>query len=279
MNIVFVSTSFPHERLSNAGIFVYQLAATLAKAVSLTAIVPLPLPNQFASLSSLKIIPFAQQAWLHRVISYPGGLPAALKQKPHWLVLIKWIMLCLCLKTYWHARSAHLIHCNWALTGALVGLIGQWQQVPVITTLRGADCQHLDHWLQRIIFWLLFQTNYAIVCVSSDMKKTLAQRFPQYKSQLYFIPNGVHPAFAQRQCTRLQARKYLMINSLIPRKSVDTAIFALAQQHSEHPWQLSIAGSGAEQERLRRLCQQLAITDRVHFLGEVNHQQLVDIMT
>ena len=83
----------------------------------------------------------------------------------------------------------------------------------------------------------------------------------------------------QRQAARADfdiapdAELIVGISRLVPRKGFDTAIRAVASlKHSRPRLELAIAGSGRDEDRLKRLANELRAP--VRFLGRVNHDDL-----
>lgn len=65
----------------------------------------------------------------------------------------------------------------------------------------------------------------------------------------------------------------LYVGSLIERKGVDLLLEALAEIKSEY--ELYLAGTGPEKESLRQLAKSLQISEKIHFLGQLNRQELL----
>jgi glycosyltransferase involved in cell wall biosynthesis len=62
---------------------------------------------------------------------------------------------------------------------------------------------------------------------------------------------------------------------LHPHKELDAAIRLLA---IEPTWHLALAGQGADEERLRRLGNELSVSGRLHFVGEIAPSRMVDFL-
>jgi hypothetical protein len=62
---------------------------------------------------------------------------------------------------------------------------------------------------------------------------------------------------------------------LHPHKQLDAAIRLLAV---EPTWHLALAGQGADEERLRRLGDELSVSRRLHFVGEIAPSRMVDFL-
>lgn len=67
--------------------------------------------------------------------------------------------------------------------------------------------------------------------------------------------------------------KIICVGSLIERKGVDLLMNALVKVKSEVS--LYLAGDGPEKEHLKRLAKELAVADKVHFLGQLNREELL----
>lgn len=67
--------------------------------------------------------------------------------------------------------------------------------------------------------------------------------------------------------------KIICVGSLIERKGIDLLLKALAKVKSEYS--LYLAGEGSERETLKDLAFELDISDKVHFLGQLNREELL----
>ncbi|MEK9278531.1 MULTISPECIES: glycosyltransferase family 4 protein [unclassified Bradyrhizobium] len=62
---------------------------------------------------------------------------------------------------------------------------------------------------------------------------------------------------------------------LHPHKRLDAAIRLLAGEPS---WHLALAGQGPDEERLRLLADELKVSDRLHFVGEISPQEMAGFL-
>ena len=69
--------------------------------------------------------------------------------------------------------------------------------------------------------------------------------------------------------------KICYVGSLIERKGVDLLFLALAEVKNE--FELYIAGEGDEKESLKELADNLNIIDKIHFLGQLNREELLKL--
>ncbi len=109
-------------------------------------------------------------------------------------------------------------------------------------------------------------------------------RYPLiYRSRLQYIAHG----FEQKnsEISKAGARRNFALPSdvtvlgtvarLHPRKRIDAAIRVLKDQPG---WHLAVAGQGADQQRLTMLAEQLQVTDRVHFVGEIGPERIGEFL-
>jgi phosphatidylinositol alpha-1,6-mannosyltransferase len=70
----------------------------------------------------------------------------------------------------------------------------------------------------------------------------------------------------------------LTVARLVARKGIDTVLTALPEIAARHPnVRYAIAGEGLDRDRLEALIRQLALTERVEWLGYVNHDALAPL--
>ncbi len=115
-----------------------------------------------------------------------------------------------------------------------------------------------------------------IVCVSRFVHDCLCQgrAWPAVRSCLHFVnahrfrPDPATRAAVRRQLDAGDSFVALVVAYLIPAKGAHVACRALAGLKDVVLW---VAGSGPEEEALRRLCAELGVSERVRFLGRQGH--------
>lgn len=101
-----------------------------------------------------------------------------------------------------------------------------------------------------------------------------------YRGRTAVIPQfGVDPAIfhpdtaaAQRSAARTETVHIGYAGGLLPEKGIDLLLRACAQLHGH--WHLHLAGTGAEEDALRRLIRDLGCDERVSFHGKVGSTQM-----
>ncbi|WGS02859.1 glycosyltransferase family 4 protein [Bradyrhizobium sp. ISRA443] len=118
---------------------------------------------------------------------------------------------------------------------------------------------------------------------SRDMEREYARYPAPYRSRMKHVPHGFGdksrglPRKIARQQFKLPPDCILLgcAARLHPHKRLDAAIRLLAGEPS---WHLALAGQGADEERLRALADELKVSDRLHFIGEIPPQQMADFL-
>ena len=252
--------------------FVERLAQQLSQHCQLHVLAPagmLPanvMAGRTYALSTFKYAPANWQVLAHG----GGGIPAALGARPWLRLLIPLFIASMVWNCFWHARRAEIIFANWSVCGVVAGVVGRLLGCPVVTTVRGEDANRADgSFLHRMLIALCFQLGQRVVTVSDDIANSLEKRFPSMADCVVMIPNGVDMDVVNdsaAQCSG-SAVRILMIGSLIPRKSVQTALQALTRLPAN--FTLTVLGDGPERERLEILVDTLALSDRVTLAGHV----------
>ncbi|WP_166804979.1 glycosyltransferase family 4 protein [Nitrosococcus wardiae] len=221
----------------------------------------------------LRCFRYAPRTW-QQLAHQPGGIPAALKQRRTFYLLLPVFlgsMFLTCLRT---AREVDLIHANWSVNGIIAGIVGWLTGKPVITTLRGQDVNRSQSsWAYQLILGLCMRLSNHVVAVSESVRFTAAQKFPVQNNKLTVISNGVEQYFLdigeRRIQTRTQGLSLITISSLIPSKGVERIIQAVNLLQGEIGLNLTIVGSGPEKEKLQKLAASLGLDKKVYFTGNV----------
>lgn len=111
-----------------------------------------------------------------------------------------------------------------------------------------------------------------VICVSSKLEEKIQScgaTAPLKTIINGFIPRDV-PGDAVRQPLRM-----IQVCHLIPLKRVDVTIRAFAKLHEQQPdMELVIIGQGYLRPQLEALCQELGVSQKVRFLGQLPNEQV-----
>jgi glycosyltransferase involved in cell wall biosynthesis len=114
---------------------------------------------------------------------------------------------------------------------------------------------------------------------SHEMEREYARYPASYRSRMKYVAHGfedkalsISKADARQQFNLPHHCVLLGCTArLHPNKRLDTAIRLLAGEPS---WHLALAGQGQDEVRLRLLADELKVSDRLHFLGELSPQRV-----
>ncbi|MCX4028337.1 glycosyltransferase family 4 protein [Endozoicomonas sp. SM1973] len=280
-----ITTSYPISTNSSSGIFVKNLIDNLPPDIHRTVIIPGSTNSiQFEAqpYENFKIFRYAPKKY-QSLAHQPGGIPVALHQKKWPYLILPLFIVSLCYQCILAAFKSKLIHANWSAIGAIAGIIGKLFNTPVITTLRGEDISRAStSVLYSLALKLCIISNNKVICVSTKMKEILIGQYPTLRDKVVHIPNGVSSTFLniQRNNKTISSQKLrlklLTVGSLIPRKSINTIIEALATFPKFNRPFLNIIGDGIERENLEKLCISLDIRESVSFAGSISPNEIIE---
>ncbi len=134
------------------------------------------------------------------------------------------------------------------------------RRIPLVTTMHNSFDTHS----------FLMRLGDVVVAVSEAERQLLLSRgYPPDKVVTIFNGAAGSPREAPEADTPdLQTPCVMTLSGLHPRKAVTDVISAFALVAPAHPaWHLNVVGWGAERDRLEVQVAELALQDRVHFLG------------
>lgn len=143
---------------------------------------------------------------------------------------------------------------------------------PLILTARGSD---VNFWMEQKHHKasIMEALNYAakVICVSQALKQRLIQHGIA-EDKLVVLMNGVDKSIFKADISDDNRGRYLLtVGNLVPLKGHEYILRALVAFPEET---LLIIGTGECEKSLKRLAQQLNISDRVSFLTHIPHLEL-----
>lgn len=278
MHILVLTTSFPLSPDSSSGVFIERLAQELGHQCNLHVLAPAArYPVHLADEKRYQLSTFSYAPAKWQVLAQAGGgIPAALSANPWLWLLVPFFITSMLVTCFWQARRAELIFANWSICGVIAGVVGFILRRPVLTTLRGEDANRIESsGMHRLLIGLCLRMCDCVSAVSDDIAIRVQNLYPAMASKVAMIPNGVEPLPLRNNIsedTGDNSIRLLIVGSLIPRKSIQTALHALARLPAE--FRLTVVGGGPERESLITLATTLGISARVHFTGHVPPNQI-----
>jgi glycosyltransferase involved in cell wall biosynthesis len=285
LKVMMLTSSFPLSQERTSGIFILRLVEQLAKDFAITVITPCPSDriksdvDQRFIIKCFRYAPKSLQILAHQ----PGGIPVAIRQNRWLYLVVPLFMMSMALASLSTALRVDLIHANWAGNGFIACIAGLIARKPVVTTLRGADVKRamqsqLDHFFLKRC--LAFSNK--IVTVSDAIQQKIRENHPQWSNKVVTIPNGVEQEFigtgAARDYKTNAKVRFVTIGSLIPRKRIETILYALSMLKSLDDIELRVIGDGPEAQFLKKLTVELNLSDCVRFLGPIPHAKIPEYL-
>ncbi len=179
-------------------------------------------------------------------------------------------------------KNYNIVH---AFFGIPCGYIAMKLGLPYIVSLRGSDVPFYNkrfYWMDRLFFKRLSRKIWkkakAVIANSKGLRDLALESSPRQKIDIIY--NGVDiEQFNKNQKSKIINNKFtiLYVGRLIKRKGVKYLIDAFAKLNKEKDCQLVIAGSGNQEEELKKQAKDLNQSDYINFLGPVVHDDLPKI--
>ena len=164
-------------------------------------------------------------------------------------------------------------------------LLGKFFSKPIVVSARGSDINEFSKFslIKPLIMRTLAQSNQIIsVC---DALKNMMVDMGIESQKINVIPNGIDAGkfytidkIKAKQKLRLNNNDSLVLSvgALIPRKGHHITIEAVSLLKAKYPnLKLLIAGKGPMKEKLNNLAEELGVSNRVVFLGQIPNDELI----
>lgn len=288
MRILTFTTLFPNAALPQHGIFVAERLKHLLATGAVDAKVVAPVP-WFPAASRL-FPTYSRWAAVPRVENFEGidvlhprypvipriGMSIAPALLAFWT--IRTLRQLLKEDQEFDLIDAHYFYPD----GVAAALLGHWLDKPVVITGRGTDLNLIPQYSlpRRQILWAASKST-GIATVSESLRSVLTGLgVPESKTRT--LRNGVdldvfiplRDRAGLRAELDIKGTSLLTVGHLIERKGHHLAIQALARL--PETIELRIAGDGPMEAQLRRLAHEEGVSSRVHFLGRLDRQALVN---
>ena len=284
LRVLWISTAYPADEEDPRGIFIRTMARALVDAgVELTVLAPSgPHTVENEVWEGVRLV--RARYWFKRrqgLAVGVSGIAPNLRARPLLLFQLPTLLIALC----WHAvrlaRETDLVHAHWlypsGLAGALVALV---QRKPFVVSTHGGDLNLADRVpILRLLSRAVVRRASSCVAVSHDLARKLAAlgaredrvhviAYGVDRSDEVTVPSTVACTAAYRRLASSSSFKILYVGSLIPRKSVDTLLSAVALlQRRGISASTTVVGAGPAEAELRQLATASGLQD-VTFVGQ-----------
>ena len=267
-----VSTSFPVPTNPGSGVFVQRLVDHLPEDTLPVVLIPCPtcgMPKSDGEKFELRCFAYGPRSML-RLAHQPGGVPDALRRRDFSLILLPVFVLAMFFACLRLATKVDVMHGNWSGPGLIAAIAARLRNRPSIVTLRGSDVTRAVHSrVFRLILRACIAVNVKTVVVSERMLSDLQERFSSLAHRIEFIPNGVSFKRTETRLSLNDPVRLVSISNLVQSKRTEDLLHSLVAPGARSNVILRIIGDGPERKRLGALIEQLELSERVEFIGQV----------
>lgn len=288
MNVLVTTSTFPRWQNDSGPLFVLELCQQLARrGLNITVLAPHAEGAQkFEVMGGIKIYRYQYLPSKLEELSYDGGILAKLRKNKWNAWQVPFFLLAqLCsLEKIIRKEKIDIIHAHWLIPQGLIAAIYKKffnPKIKIICTSHGSDMMALKG------FWFGWMKKFVIreadklTVVSSALKLEVAQL--DSKACVEVLSMGVDlTQFTPERYAREIRRKHaidgpflLFVGRLSEEKGVEYLLNAMPEIIKFFSSvKLLIIGSGALEERLKTICVNLKIQEKVIFVGAIAHEAL-----
>lgn len=233
-------------------------------------------------MDGVTVVPVRYMPKKLQTLGGAGGILPSLRANPLKLLLLPFLLASFLIQTLIRARTADVIHANWAICGIIAAIAGKITGKKVALTLRGSDVEKSGS--SAVFKWQL-QLALAgadfIVCVSESMKNDLLRAYPNYADKIDYCLNGIDNAFFASQSAAIDpdgSLQMIAVGALIPVKGFDVLLKALHLLPMNTRYVLTIVGEGPERPAMQACIKHYGLEEKVILKGELPYRNMPEIM-
>ena len=286
MNILLFTNLFPNPIDRDRGVFTLQLAKQLAKEHNLTVICPLPwfpknsVFSRFTKWYIHSQVPSYYQ--IEGVNVYSPKYPMLPKVSEALHAKFMRLSIKRLIENLHSHSNFDVINSHWLYPDSVaVDTVARSLNIPHIATGLGCDVNHdLFDKNKRTAILEMIQNANKITVVSNDLKRVLMdQSVPD--SKIFTIANGVDltqfKPLNRNECRKQlgisgEKKIILYVGRLSEEKNCSRLIRAFAQLETTKDVDLYLVGDGPLRNDLETLARSSSKSDRIHFVGQIEHQ-------
>ena len=278
--ILVLASTFPRWTDDKEPPFVFELCRRLCREFDVTVLAPdAPGAMNAEELEGIHVKRFQYFFDSWQTLAYQGGILENLKRKPVKFFLVPFFLFFQFLYLVQLLRKDNfvLIHAHWLIPQGLLALLAKSilrSKIKVLCTSHGGDLYALKGKILGKIKSFVIKQSDGLTVVSRAMRD-FALSYDE-NAAVQIIPMGVDltQQFVPGEAAK-QQKSLLFVGRLVEKKGILYLIKALPEVVARYPdVQLTIAGSGPEENNLVALVQSLQLADNVTFAGPVQNRDL-----
>lgn len=261
--------------------FVHELSKRLTgtfRVVVLGPHAPGALPREMIEGVEIIRYRYAPEVW--ETLVNNGGIVTNIRRNRWKILLLPTFIL---MQAWWawrisRTRNVSVVHAHWLIPQGLLATVlrsRRGERIPFVVTSHGADLYALRGKLLDFLKRFVIRRADATTVVSEPMRDLLDALGVGDGVSVQPMGTDLAKRFTPDVNVERSANEILFVGRLVEKKGLRHLISALPLILERQPdCRLNIAGFGPEEQALRRQVEQLALVDRVRFLGAISHDRL-----
>ncbi len=173
--------------------------------------------------------------------------------------------------------GARVLHVHFGYHGVKMAGLAARLGVRSLCSFYGDDAYNFPLRRGLNVYQRLFRVYNRILVLGPAMKAQLVQLgCPPEKIIIHHLGTPVKEVpFRKRQAEPGEKLRFMLACNLVKKKGVDVALHAFARLAESYSFSVDILGEGPLEDELKRLTQQLGLTERVTFQKFKTHEKLI----
>lgn len=280
MKILCLTTSYPLVGAPASGVFVKHLVDALrSEGAEVTVVTP---ANDVNGVNEgVLTVRYAPRRF-RRLVHSPGGIPERLRESAVNYLWMLSMIVSMAVVVVRRMPTTDLVLANWSISGVIAALCALFVRVPVVTVLRGSDVNLARRGIGRFFLAVCVRESRFVVCVSSAIKDTLLDNFPNASEKLVIIENGVGNGASLSVpgglCS-VKAPQIIFVGNLTLNKGIEVFFDAMkCLQDLGKAFEIKVIGGG-DIESVKASLSARGLEKKVHLLGVIPHHLVLESLS
>lgn len=283
--ILVLASTYPRWRGDPEPGFVHELSKRLVDAFEVSVLCPhAPGAAEHETVDGVHVRRFRYAPVRLQTLVHGGGIAGNLRRSPWKWMLLPGFLLAMVWSISRELRRSRidLIQAHWIIPQGICAAISLWlcrSDLPMVVTSHGGDLFGLRGRVSESVKRRVVKRSRILTVVSRAMvREMLALGASQEK--VFVAPMGVDMVDRFSPCFELDRsnEEILFVGRLVEKKGLRHLIEAMPHVlRAKSRATLTVAGFGPELEPMKRLAQQLGVSECISFIGPVAQKHLPDL--
>jgi len=289
LRILVLTTSFPRYVGDFPGKFIYDLNRQLGIRNEVQVIAPVDYTyNHDSAFDNQECIRFRYLPFKpSKTVVYGDGIASNITKDPHLVLQIPFLLESMFFASVKEAKKSDIIHCNWAITTAVGGLLKRITGRPLVLSVLGSDINEINRsgLYKKAVIRNLKVCDH-IVTISDALGGRMIE-FGISPEKVTTVPNGVDMDLFKPRSQRISRKKIgikdrttlIFVGVLRKEKGLFELFSAFKRIYKKHDIQLVIVGSGDIESNLKKMIEKWKLEDRVFLVGKIDNRMIPDYLS